>query len=171
MKRLCVLVPDLASAHRVVDDLRRRGTADSNLYVVAREGSELGDLPDAGQIAESDFYPQLERGLAAGAAIGVIGGLVAMRVAGAVFGGAAIALFGLIGAGLNGLLAAIAGAAFPNSRLIQFERAIEAGRVLVMADVPGEQIVEIERSLKQIHPEIEAECVEPHVPIVPRKPR
>jgi len=161
----------VASAHRVVDDLRRRGTTDSNLYVVAQEGTELGDLPDAGVIAESDFYPQLERGLAAGAAIGLIGGLIAMRVAGAVFGGAAIALFGLIGAGLNGVLAAIAGAAFPNSRLTQFERAIEAGRVLVMADVPAAEIVEIERSLKQLHPEIEAECVEPHVPIVPRKPR
>jgi hypothetical protein len=165
------LVPDVASAHRVVDDLRRRGTADSNLYVVAREGTELGDLPDAGMIAESDFYPQLERGLAAGAAIGVIGGLVAMRVAGTVFGGAAIPLFGLIGAGLNGLLAAIAGAAFPNSRLTQFERAIEAGRVLVMADVAAADVTELERSMKQLHPEIEAECVEPHVPTVPRKPR
>jgi len=167
MKRLCFLMPDAASAHGVVDDLRRRGIADANIYVVARAGTELGDLPDAGDITESDFYPQLERGLAAGAVVGLIGGLIAMRVAGAVFGGAAIALFGLIGAGVNGVLAAVAGAAFPNSRLAQFEQAIEAGQVLVMVDVIGADAAQVEEALKRLHPEILFEGVEPRTPLVP----
>jgi hypothetical protein len=68
------LVPDVGSAHGVIDDLRVSGISDANLYVVAREGTPLGDLPDAGDIAKSDFYPQLERGLAMGRTIGVIGG-------------------------------------------------------------------------------------------------
>ena len=102
MKRLCFLTPDTQSAHRIVDDLRRRGIPDANIFVIAKEGTPLGDLPDAGVVGESDFYPQLERGLATGGIVGLIGGLIAMRVAGAVFGGAAIALFGLIGAGVSG---------------------------------------------------------------------
>jgi hypothetical protein len=169
MQRLCILMPDVESAHRVVDDLRKRGVVDQNIYVVAKEGTPLGDLPEAGDIAQSDFYPQLERGLATGAVIGAIGGLIAMRVAGAVFGGAAILLFGLIGAGLNGLLSAIAGSSFPNSRLREFESAIQSGKVLIMVDVTNDQKAPIEQELERSHPELEIECVEPAVPIIPKR--
>jgi hypothetical protein len=40
-----------------------------------------------------------------------------------------------------------------------------------MADVAAADVTELERSMKQLHPEIETECVEPHVPTVPGKPR
>jgi hypothetical protein len=169
MKRLCFLLPDADSAHGVVDDLRGKGIGDSDIYVVANESTPLGDLPDAGNIEESDFYPQLTRGLAMGGTIGVIGGLIAMRLAGAVFGGGAVLLFGLIGAGLNGLLGAMAGAAFPNSRLTQFEDAIEAGSVLVMVNVAGTAVEEIEALVKARHPEAEIEGFEPHTPAIPHR--
>ncbi len=161
MKRLCFLLPNVANAHGVVDELRGQGIKDADIYVVASEDTELGDLPDAGDIQKSDFYPQLERGAALGGAVGVIGGLVAMRVAGAVFGGGAVLLFGLIGAGLNALLAAMAGAGFPNSRLTEFEAAIGAGHVLVMVDVPAARVREIEQLVNSRHPEIEIEKIEP----------
>jgi hypothetical protein len=167
MSRLCFLVPSLESAHGVVDDLRRAGIADSNLYVVAKEGSPLGDLPDAGLIAKSDFYPQLERGLAMGGAIGLIGGLVALRVLGVVIGGGAVLLFGLIGAGFSGLLSAIAGAAFPNSRLAEFEQAVEGGHVLIMVDAAAERVPELERVVRERHPELEIERLESRAPILP----
>ena len=170
MKRLCFLLPDVTSAHAVVDDLRARGIADADIYVVANETTELGDLPDAGAIEKSDFHPQLTRGLATGGAIGVIGGLIAMRVAGAVIGGGAVLMFGLIGAGVNALLAAIAGASFPNSRLTQFENAIREGHVLVMTDVPTSDLASIEKLVSSRHPEIEIETLEPHTPIFPHRP-
>jgi hypothetical protein len=170
MKRLCFLLPDAESAHGAVDELRAKGVGDANIYVVARETTELGDLPEAGKIEQSDFYPQLQRGLALGGAIGAIGGLVAMRVAGGVFGGGAVLLFGLIGAGLNALLAATAGASFPNSRLTQFEDAIEAGHVLVMVDVPAQDIAAIEQLVASRHPEVEVETVEPHTSLFAHRP-
>jgi hypothetical protein len=92
-------MPDVTGAHAMVDDLRGQGFGDEDIYVIANAETPLGDLPAAGEIEQSDFYPQLRRGLAMGGAIGVIGGLIAMRVAGAVFGGGAVLLFGLIGAG------------------------------------------------------------------------
>jgi hypothetical protein len=168
MSRLCFLVPNLESAHGVVGDLRSAGIADSNLYVIAREGSPLGDLPDAGMIAKSDFYPQLERGLAMGGAIGVIGGLIALRVLGAVIGGGAVLLFGLIGAGFSGLLSAIAGSSFPNSRLAEFEQAVEAGHVLIMVDAAPERVPALERVVRQRHPELEIEHLESRAPILPK---
>ena len=193
MKRLCFLLPDIGSTHGIVDDLRAKGIHDSDIYVVAKESTPLGDLPDAGKIEESDFYPQLARGLAMGGTIGLIGGLIAMRFAGAVFGGGAVLLFGLIGAGVNalfvlgpivtdiapgydhitaaigGALAATAGAAFPNSRLTQFEDAIEAGSVLVMVNVTEDAVGEIEKLVKRRHPEAEIEGVEPHTPVFPHR--
>lgn len=167
MKRLCFLLPDIDSAHGVVDDLRSAGFVDEDIYVLAKDTVPLGDLPDAGMIEKSDFYPQLTRGLAAGGAVGAIGGLIAMRLAGVALGGGAVLLFGLIGAGLSGLLAASAGAAFPNSRLQEFEEAIEEGHVLVMVNVPGERIETTEALIRQRHPELEIEHVEPHTPAVP----
>jgi hypothetical protein len=165
--RICFLAPSTASAHGVVDELRARGIKDTNIFVVAHEGTDLGDLPDAGAVT-SDFYPQLERGLAAGAAVGVIGGLVAMRVAGAVLGGAALLLFGLLGATVNGLLSAIAGSAYPDSRLGRFQQAIEAGQVLIMVDVARADAAATEEAVRQRHPEATFEGLEPHVPVVPR---
>ena len=169
MKRLCFLLPDVDTAHGVVDDLRARGIGDADIYVVANDETELGDLPDAGNIEKSDFYPQLARGLATGGTIGVIGGLIAMRVAGAVFGGGAVLLFGLIGAGINALLAAMAGAAFPNSRLTQFEKAIESGSVLVMVNVAEDAVGDIETLVRARHPEAEIEGFEPHTPALPHR--
>jgi hypothetical protein len=167
MRRLCFLVPNVESAHGVVDDLRGAGISDTNLYVIAREGTPLGDLPDAGAIEASDFYPQLRRGLAMGGAIGVIGGLIAMRVAGAILGGGAVLLFGLIGAGVNGVLSAIAGAAFPNTRFTKFEAAIEAGHVLIAVDAAPDRIADVERIVRARHPEVEIEFLEPRTPTLP----
>jgi hypothetical protein len=152
----------------VVGDLRGAGISDANLYVVAREGTPLGDLPEAGEIARSDFYPQLERGLAVGGTIGLIGGLIAMRVLGAVIGGGAVLLFGLVGAGVSGLLSAIAGASFPSSRLAQFEKKIEAGSLLILVDATREQVPLVEAIVKKRHPEAEIEGFEPRAPLLPK---
>ena len=57
MKRLCFLVPGIDSAHGVVDDLRQAGFPDSDIAVVAKDHAGIGDMPDAGAIEESDFYP------------------------------------------------------------------------------------------------------------------
>lgn len=169
MKRLCFLVPDADSAHGIVEDMTGLGIHESEIYVVANEDVPLGDLPDAGAIQESDFYPQLRRGAAMGGTIGILGGLVAMRVAGTVFGGGAVLLLGLIGAGFSALLASIFGSAFPNSRLNEFEKAIQDGHVLVIVDVPPERIDEIERIVNSRHPEIEIEKLEARTPIVPHR--
>jgi hypothetical protein len=61
------------------------------------------------------------------------------------------------------------GASFPNSRLAQFEEAIEAGHVLVMVDVPEERVAAIEKLVEGHHPEIEIETFEPRTPVVAQR--
>jgi hypothetical protein len=169
MKRLCFLSPDIVHTRQVVKDLKARGIADRNIYVIARHGTELEDLPDAGP-ERDDFLPAYERGLAIGGVGGLIAGLIAMAFApaGIVVGGGAVLLIAAYGAGMGGMLTAIAGASFPSSRLSQFAEAIETGKILVMADVPRDQVEEYEQLVRSLDPEVEVHGIEPHAPLLPQ---
>jgi hypothetical protein len=170
MKRLCFFLPNIDSADAVVSDLRQNGIGDTRIHVLANENIAMGDLPEAGIVYKSDFYPELGRGLALGGSIGVIGGLVSMRVAGAVFGGAAILWFGLISAGIDALPDAVAGTGFPSSRLTEFESAIDAGRILVLVDTERVEAPMIERLVTDRHPDVEVEAIEPRASRVLHRP-
>ena len=54
---------------------------------------------------------------------------------------------------LGAWMASMAGAAVPNSRLKQFHADIEAGRVLMMVDVPFRRVAEITELVVSRHPE------------------
>ena len=59
------------------------------------------------------------------------------------------------------------GVAIPSQRLERFERAIEAGQILLMIDVPRGRVDEIEARLQALHPEARLEGVEPNIPAFP----
>ena len=168
MKRLCLLSPDVAHARQVVDDLKAAGIPEKHLYVVARHGIELEDLPDAGPEAD-DFLPAYERGLAFGGVAGLLAGLFALAFppAGVVVGGGGVLLISLFGAGVGGFLTGLAGAAFPSTRLKEFEEAIDGGKLLVMADVPVDEVDRYEQLIRTADPDIEIHGIEPPAPIVP----
>ena len=73
----------------------------------------------------------------------------------------------LFGAGLGGVLTGLAGAAFPSSRLQQFEQAIDDGALLIMADVPAAEATACEAALRKADPAIEIVGFEPPTPIIP----
>jgi hypothetical protein len=168
MKRLCFLSPDVCHTRQVVDDLKANGIPEKQIYVVAKEGVELEDLPDAGPEAD-DFIPAYKRGLGFGGVGGLLAGLVAMAFppSGVVVGGGAVLLITLFGAGYGGLITALAGSAFPSSRLDDFESEIEQGKILVMADVPKEEVEQYEALIKRADPEIEVLGIEPPADVIP----
>lgn len=167
MKRLCFLSPDIEHTERVVDALKINNIAEKHIYVVAKEGVELEELPDAGP-ESNDFLPAYERGIAFGGIGGLIAGLIALVLpSGLVIGGGTVLLFELYGAGMGGLLTGIAGASFPSSRLKQFEEAIEQGKLLIMADIPKDKVEYFESLIKDIEPTTEVMGIEPPAPIIP----
>lgn len=168
MKRLCFISPDVAHTRKVVDDLRENGISEKHIYVVGAEGIDMEDLPDSGPESD-DFLYAYERGVAVGGAGGLLAGLFALTIpaSGIVIGGGAVLLFGLYGAGLGGLLAGMAGASYPSSRLEQFEEQINQGKLLVMADVPGDRVEHYEALIKAIDPETEVAGLEPHARFIP----
>ncbi|MFO8141316.1 MAG: hypothetical protein R6T87_05385 [Marinobacter sp.] len=169
MKRLCFLSPDLDHARKVVADLKDNGIPEKHIYALARYGVDMEDLPDAGSESD-DFLEAYKRGLEFGGSAGLLAGLTALAFppSGIVVGGGLVLLLGLWGAGLGGMLAGIAGASFPNSRLQSFESAIEEGLILIMADVPKDEVEKYEELIKSHDPEVRVEGIEPHAPLIPK---
>jgi hypothetical protein len=169
MRRLYFLVPDVQTARKIVDELLLARIEERHMHLVAKEGTPMEDLPEATFLQKTDFVPALEKGLALGGATGAIAGLVAMFFppAGLIFGGGAVLATALAGAGVGAWVSSMVGAAIPNSRVKEFEQAIEQGQVLMMVDVRKDRVEEVEEMIKQHHPEAEVEGTEPTIPPFP----
>jgi len=92
MRRIFFLVPSVASAKAIVDALPLARVEERRIHIVAREGTPLEDLPEAGVAQRSDLVPALEKGIAAGGLSGLLAGALAMTFppTGLVLGGGAL---------------------------------------------------------------------------------
>lgn len=169
MRRLYFMLPDLDTARIVVDELLVKRVDDHHIHVVAKEGTPMGDLPEANLLQKSDFIPAMERGLAVGGITGVIAGIAAVTFppAGLVLGGGAILGTSLAGAGFGAWISGMIGMDVPNSQIDKFEEAIEKGEVLMMVDIPKTRVEEIEALVQQHHPDADMGGTEPHIPAFP----
>lgn len=169
MRRIYFLVPDLESAAKVTDELLLARIEEKHIHVIAREGTELGELPEASLLQTSDVIPALERGLAVGGATGILAGVAALTFppAGLVLGGGAILATALLGSGIGAWVSSMIGVDVKNSRIVQFEQALEQGEILFLVDVPKARVGEIEAMVKRHHPDADIEGTEPHIPAFP----
>jgi alanine dehydrogenase len=106
----------------------------------------------------------VERGIVLGGTTGLLAGLVGLRFAGfAIAGGSVLGIL-MASATIASLAAGLIGMSLGNSRLKKFEEEIEQGKLLVLLDVPKEQIENIRRLVIKHHPEAEFEGIEPILP-------
>ena len=169
MRRIYFMVPDIDTANLVVDELLLKRIDDHHIHVVAKEGTAMGDLPEASLLQKSDFIPATERGLAVGGITGMLAGLAAITFppAGLVLGGGAVLGTSLAGAGIGAWISGMIGMNVPNTQIEQFEEAIEKGEILMMVDVAKERVEEIEELVQKHHPEADMGGTEPHIPAFP----
>jgi hypothetical protein len=123
MRRIYFMVPDIDTANLVVDELLLKRIDDHHIHVVAKEGTAMGDLPEASLLQKSDFIPATERGLAVGGITGMLAGLAAITFppAGLILGGGAVLGTSLAGAGIGAWISGMIGMNVPNSQIEQFE--------------------------------------------------
>ena len=168
-RRVLYLMPDLSSTRKIMDDLLLARVEERHIHILARRGTPMEGLHEANVLQKSDIVHGLQLGLAIGAVLGcALGGLVAMvflqddtlRII-AILGAA------VLGAVFGGWVSSMVGSAIPNSRLKQFEAAIEAGKLLVLVDVPEHRVEEVRDLLHRSHPEAEDCGLDPHVPAFP----
>lgn len=169
MKRLYFLVPNVENARKIVDELLLARVEERHIHVVAKEGTPMEDLPEAGLMDKGDFIPALERGIAIGGATGALAGLVAVTFppAGIVLGGGAILATALAGAGIGGWASSMIGVDAPSSRIEEFEQAVEQGKILMMVDIPKDKVDAISDLVKKHHPKVEIHGTEPTIPYFP----
>jgi hypothetical protein len=169
-RRLYFLLPDVHHARRIVTELLLARIDENHIALIAHESVELEDLPEASLLQRSDFVPALERSALIGGATGLLAGLVAVMIPGSsivLAGWAIIAGTTVAGAGIGALAGTLISVDVPNSRLKQFQHAIENGQVLMLVDVPYDRVEEISVLIKKHHPEVDIEGVEPTVPPFP----
>lgn len=154
-RRLYFLLPDLDSARRVADDLLLARIEDRHMRFLARRGMGLGELHEAGYLEKSDVVHGAGVGLILGGLIGAgVGALVVAYPPEGMQPQLVAVLIGIVaGAVLGAWMSSMVGASVPNSRLRQFQGDIDAGRIVLMVDVPAGRIDDVSAVVVSRHPE------------------
>jgi hypothetical protein len=168
-RRLYFLLPDLRSARQVVDDLLLARVEARHIHVLARRGTDLGELPEANVFQKTDLVHGAQVGGVAGALLGALAGLLllAFPPGGLRLAPVAVLAMVLIGALFGVWVASLIGAGVPNSRLRQFRVWIEQGKLLLMVDVPFSQRERLTELVRRRHPEAVPGGTEPTIPAFP----
>ena len=140
-QRIAFLSDDVDNAQTVVDSLRALGFEDDDIYVITNQDIILEDLPEADPRQYSDLLPALKKGAGVGGALGLFGGILMATVppAGIVVGGAAIPALAAGGAAFGAWTSSLVGISAPNSKLEEFQSAVENGKTLVLVDAEDDQ--------------------------------
>ncbi len=130
--------PDLATAQAAIRAARRAGVENRDLLLVARSDIELHSIRNGRKEADTDMLPAAMRGIAYGAATGLLVGGVAMLVPTLGLGWTGVAAATIAGAIIGGWASALVGAALPDPIRRKFNAEIEAGNILVLVDADRE---------------------------------
>lgn len=168
-RRLYFIMPDVPSARKMMDDLLLARVEERHIHFLARRGTPMDGLHEANHLQKSDLVHGAQVGLALGALLGFILGAVLVMT---VITDDRWQIVTVLGAGLIGALfgawvASMVGSAVPNSRLSQFAKAIEEGKLLSIVDVPEHRVNEVHDLITARHPEAEDRGIDPHIPAFP----
>ena len=168
-RRLYFLLPDIASATEVVEELLLARIEVGHMHVVAQEGADLSDLPKASILQKSDVVHAMELGLVLGGLTGAVAGFVAISVPGLAEGmnGGLVLSLAIAGAVVGTWAAGMIGSDAPNSRLQAFSGRLSQGQLLLMVDVPKGRVDEITAMVHGHHPEADSAGTEPTIPAFP----
>jgi hypothetical protein len=169
-RRLYVVLPDLASARRTADDLLLARVEDRHMHFLARRDTDLGELRAASFLQKSDVRHATFIGAGIGVLIGAAVG-VALKVGW--LGGdhgldvGTVIVCTVVGLALGAWIATLVGVSTPSVKLKAFETDIDAGRILLMVDVPHARVGEIQALLQRRHPEAADHGIDLTMPAFP----
>ncbi|MEJ2173877.1 MAG: DUF1269 domain-containing protein [bacterium] len=168
-RRLYFLLPDVASARTTANDLLLARIDDSHMRFLARRGTDLGELHEASYLEKSDLIHAAGTGFVLGGIGGLLLGLaiVFYPPEGTQPALVALPVAAIAGAVIGAWIASMVGAAVPNSRLAQFQKEIERGKVLAIIDVPFVRVDEVLELVLGRHPEATPGGVESRHPAFP----
>jgi len=168
-RRLYFVLPDLNSAQAIEKELLLAKIDDTHIHFMAQEGVGLGKLHVASLFQKTDLVHGMEVGLVVGGLTGLLAGTGMYLVpdVGSMLGVGMIAVLSILGAVVGTWVSGMIAVSIPNSRLIEFQSAIDEGKILLMVDVPYHQIRTIKRMVMDLHPEAESRGLDHQTPAFP----
>jgi membrane protein DedA with SNARE-associated domain len=129
----------------------------------------MGSLHQANVFQKSDIVHGAELGLMIGGAAGLILGAIAVLAppSGVQLQFVTILIAALAGAFFGAWVSSLVAASVPNSRLLEFAKDIEAGKILMIVDVPSRRVEEIQQLVERQHPEAGHGRIEATMPAFP----
>jgi len=154
-RRLYFLLPDIASASAMMNELLLARIEERRIHFLAKRGTLPPELPEATVAQKTDIVHGAQLGMVIGGVGGTIGGLLVVLFPP---GGVSVQLVTVLIAALLGALfgawaSSLAASAVPNTQLARFAPEIENGKVLLMVDVPLKRIAEVNEIVSRRHPE------------------
>ncbi len=151
-RRLYFIFSDKQQAQQALTDLTQAGVDQGHIHALAREGVDLGTLPQATGPQRRDLALRLENIVWRGNL--VLFALALLTLLAGIFSG--ISALSLLGMAVM-LATFIGGALFayqvPDAHLDEFRGALAHGDIVLLVDVPHRRHGEIEELMRQRHPE------------------
>lgn len=168
-RRLYFVLPNLATAIRTANDLLLARIEDRHMHFAGPDGLSLGGLHAATLAQTSDFTHSVRLGAAIGLAGGALLGtfLVLAPPEGLQLGVGAFLASTALGGMFGSWASSLIGLSVPSQKLAPFRRDIDAGRILLMVDVPVERVDEIHRLVRGEDPAVVDRGEDPAIPVFP----
>jgi hypothetical protein len=154
-RRLYFVLPDIKSAHTLMDELLLQRIDENHIHFHADQPQYLGNLPKVHAMERSDVVYSSMGGFLFGAISGLLGGILAYMVPWW-FGEVSLTVIPycmVLGAIACAAWAAAVASAAPSFRIKSYKNAIEQGNILMIVSVPLRRLNEIRLSLVSKHPE------------------
>jgi hypothetical protein len=154
-RRIYYVLPNIAAARAMLDELLLARIEERHIHFMAREGTLPKDMPDCSFVIKTDLIHGAQLGVVIGGIVGFLAGvlLVLMPPEGLTMRTAAILLMALGGALFGAWASGMNACAIPNKKLEKYADRIQNGEVLMMVDVPLRRIREIEDMIAARHPD------------------
>jgi len=151
LRRLFFLFPDAAQAQHVVDELVERGIHTRHIHAIA-QGADLGSLPQATERQKKDTKFRVEWFIW-NTNLMLFAVALTVFIASLAFGDLIWATVALFVMALTFFIGEQFAVKVPDVHLTEFTDALSHGEILLMIDVPRNQVAEIEGFVHHRHPE------------------
>ncbi len=153
-KRLCFLLPDIDGTRNLVNELLIASIDDYHIHVIAKDDINLGDLPEASINLKPNFIHSMETGMLIGGLLGLLSAIIFIYTLQFNSIMSLVALVFTITGAVTGIwISGIITEFLNDFRLKIFKEDINAGKILVIADVPVDKIKLVNETIK-IHTQI-----------------
>jgi len=168
-RRLYFVLPDLQSAETIEKELLLAKVDDPHIHFLARDGVNMGRLHVANLLQRSDLLHGIGIGMIAGGITGAIAGMALSFYPelGQSIGMGGILVLAVVCAMIGSWISGMIAVSIPNSRLRQFQPAIDRGEILLMVDVPVRRVRAVRELIMSHHPEVLAKGQEAQIPAFP----